>query len=277
MSIIVGEKGGKEATSRRMCKVIQRELGDVPTISMATDNFVFGVVDKKGERHTSFQVRSLNGFDEEIIESNKNTAQKYIELCKGVVTRIGPFEDPTEIKKIVEDELSYIDLIKIVYSTRCITLGNVFKYKTICDGRKDQQFCAHVSEQLGDMSSIQFGRRDEKIIDQYDVDIDGVEYSLKRMNGARQIRMKADVDLFGRGLDTAIVAGRLHAINKKIVADIDAAKRLDLLHIKKLKRFIDEEMDEGYCDDVFVHECKKCGHTVKRELELDSDFFSLAE
>lgn len=274
----------EEGKDKRFNVVIPKELGELPKNSIKTDKFTFGFLNSEGTRVFNFTLRELNGADEEIIESQDNIAEKMMMLAKRLPIRIGDVEDKAGIEDIVLNHLCFLDLLKIIYVARYTTLGNIFKYKAICVNilkDKDEKIkgvCGHISTQMGDLSSVTFARTDDgAIVDEYEVEHNGVKYVLSRLNGYRQLQMSRDYGVKASGLKTAMVAGRLVKVNGKTVNGIETAKKLGLKVISKLNTFIDDNIDEGSCDDVFFHTCSECKQRVESEIELDSDFFSLAE
>lgn len=274
------EEGSKE---KRLNVVIPKELGEVAKGSLDSDKFTFGFLDRDGQRHFNFTLRELNGEDEEIIEGENSIVEKMMEVSKRVLMKVGTIEDRKVIEEIVLNHLCFIDLLKIVYKARYTTLGKVFKYKTICtnimeDENNKLAICQNITTQLGDLSAVGFYRKHEgDIIDEYEVDVKENTYTLKRMTGYRQLQISRDYGVKAGGLKMANVGARLFKINGKEVDGVKEAKKMNLLTISKLHNFINEEIDEGGCDDIFVHKCSKCGKDSSTELELDSDFFSLAE
>lgn len=273
-----------DSEQKRLNVVIPKELGELPRSSINTSKFEFGFLDQKGVRVLDFMLREMNGEDEEIIESQDSIAEKMMTIAKRLPIKIGDITDRKVIEEIVLNQLCFLDLLKIIYVARFTTLGNVFKYKAICVNiLKDEQgkmsgVCGHISTQMGDLSSVKFARtQDGDIVDEYEVEIGADKYILGRLNGYRQLQMSRDYGVKASGLKTALVAGRLLSVNNKAVNGMDDVKKLNLKTINKLNEFIDANIDEGLCDDVFYHTCSSCKQRVESEIELDSDFFSLAE
>lgn len=279
MAKIVGEN----SEEKRLNVVVPKELGEIPKNSLESSEFLFGFVDNNGQRIKSFTIRELNGEDEEVLEGEDNIAEKMMSVAKRVVIKIGSIEDRKIIEEIILKQLCFIDLLKIIYMTRYVTLGKVFKYKAICtniynDDKGSMGICGNITTQMGDLSSVVFYRTKEgDIIDEYEVDLGGTKYGLRRMNGHRQLQMSRDYGVKAQGLKTAMVGARLFKINDKEVDGVKEAKKMNLKYVNKLHKFIADEMDEGACDDIFFHDCPKCKAKVETEIELDSDFFSLAE
>lgn len=280
----MGKIIASDSTERRLNVVIPKELGELPKTSITSTKFEFGFLDQQGNRILDFSLREMNGEDEEIIESQDSIAEKMMTIAKRLPIKIGEITDRKVIEDIVLNQLCFLDLLKIIYVARYTTLGNIFKYKAICvniltdDKGKMNGVCGNVSTQMGDLTSVKFARtQDGPIIDEYEVEVGKDKYVLGRLNGHRQLQMSRDYGVKASGLKTALVAGRLLKINDKPVNGMEDAKKLNLKTINKLNEFINDNIDEGLCDDVFYHTCSKCSQRVESEIELDSDFFSLAE
>lgn len=265
-----------EDIKNRRSRIVIKDVGQVARTSVKDGKFTFGYFDGT-TRHMDFSVRELSGYDEDLLESKKNFAEIMKEVCCNVITKIGTIEDKKEIKKIATSKLSHIDRIKVMYYVRQITLGNLFQYKAICYNQKTNPdnkfgFCMNIDKRVGDLSEVVFSRTKEgEIQDFVSKEIKGVKYVIGRITAEKEELVKPLVA--GGDTRTARIATHLYQIGDKEISNIDQVRELSTRIRIELDKMIQEDLDEGHVDDIFVHKCTECDQQIEREIELDRDFF----
>ena len=232
------------------------------------------------EIYTSFEVREIDGDDEDMLASDQIAPAKKIgELIRRCIVAIGPVRDPLELAKMIP-KLTETDRITAFFKVRRVTLGDIYPFEAQCPNANCRTVNDEptVSTYRVNLSSAETRAPHDPRLRSMDVTLpSGRKAVFHAMTGADADRIAK----YAEDKATLQHVARLDSVDgKKIPVDPHGVSEDVLLFITAVsfgdRAFLRDAylLLEGGVDTEVDLTCPLCKRRFKKEMDLQNGFFS---
>jgi hypothetical protein len=219
------------------------------------------------EIYKDIELTEMTGEEEDMLASKKLSAQQRMDnLMVACTMRIGPYNDKTKIRQIV-DELVTNDRYFLIYKIREISLGKIYKFSAPCP------FCGDEKLRLVDLSEVSFPslKDPKKRIYEGTLPKSKLLFKWRVQDGKREKSLNNAFKKNDSNIFTMAILQRLYSLDNKD-STIESVKKLTALDRSFLRDQFNEV--EGLVDDAIEVECSNCGKEFKVEANIgEREFF----
>lgn len=252
------------------------------TSSVGLIDLPCGYLDHDGTLHTDAEVREISGVEEDMLGGRSSYAKKLGELLVRCTTRIGPYTDKKDLRRIV-GEMLVGDRVQLLLQIRIVTFGPMYSVYEMCP--KCEKTGPPYSIDLADLTVVKMptprSRVRELVLPRSKKKVK-VQFMTGAMEEALSVEFAKiakkdpkDPLLSGRSLG---LAPRIKEIDGK-TAKVEDVQALSMPDRQFLYAYFDKE--EGGVDTTGEYECGVldddgvvCGHQFSAPLRFGDGFFS---
>lgn len=242
--------------------IFQNDMAE-PKSGIAVFDLPCGYIDPKGELHTEIVVREMTGEEEDLLANPKIKISKKLNNVMGAcVERIGTITDKGKIARIIPDLLQG-DRSFLLFAIRRVSFGDIYRVNEPCPN------CTKVGAYPIDLSTLNLVKMQDPMKRSFEKKLeDGTVIHYHLPTGADE-QVISEMST-GNDEMTLFLLMRLDKINGKRVS-FEMLKKLSS-NKRGLIRLALIEQEVGV-ETTMNYDCSDCGHSFKRELNMDGSFF----